>query len=189
MSEPRPIRHEEIRLGDRIRVERYGDDFAVEGVVATLDSSGQHTETKEGWVLTMSDAKERVFLLSRPPALVEFLHARLAETERIAKEALEPENMRPYGDKTLPPVSPEQVPDEMRGYLGGTWGEHAAHWDMSRALRMVESSRALIAAVTTGSMGSSHSSSDGLTPWSRRILGHLASIYSDHPEFRQEWVP
>jgi len=188
MSEPQPIRHEEIRIGDRIRVER--GDFVAEGVVALLQSEGAHTETNQGWVLTMSDPEEeRVFLVYRPKGLVEFLHARLAETERIAKEALAPEHMRPYGDKTLPPISPEQVPDEMRGYLGGPWGEHAALWDMSRVLRMCEIHRGLIEDVTTSSMGRDSAAPDGLTPWARKRLGLLASIWSDHPEYQEAWRP
>lgn len=34
--------------------------------------------------------------------------------------------MHPWGDRSLPQLTVEQIPDEMRGHLGGTWGEAAA---------------------------------------------------------------
>lgn len=51
-----------------------------------------------------------------------------------AEEACKPENCHPYGDKRLPPIPPDGYGDEIRGLLGGEWGEHAALWSPSAAL-------------------------------------------------------
>lgn len=43
-----------------------------------------------------------------------------------ANAATAPESMHPWGDKDLPSLPPERHPSELRGYLGGTWGEYYA---------------------------------------------------------------
>lgn len=56
--------------------------------------------------------------------------ARLREAARVLREkataAVQPEEMYPWGDRTLPQGKPEGHPEEVRGYLGGTWGDYYA---------------------------------------------------------------
>lgn len=71
----------------------------------------------------------------------EFLKARLDEDEAAARAALAPAAMHPYGDTCLPALREDEVPEAMRDYLGGPWGEHAARWDMTRVLADVAAKR------------------------------------------------
>lgn len=50
-----------------------------------------------------------------------------AETLRErAEAATRPEAMHPWGDKSLPSLPPEQHPQEVAGYLGGSWADYYA---------------------------------------------------------------
>lgn len=116
--------------------------------------------------------------------IVEFLLARLAADEAIAREALAPANMHPYGDRSMPPTRPEDVPDEMRGYLGGPWGEHAARWDMTRALAECAAKRAIVTAATRNDEPTEMHLSTITLEW---VLGNLAQVYADHADYQPEW--
>ena len=56
--------------------------------------------------------------------------ARLRKAAKVLRERAEaaytPEAMHPWGDKTLAPLPREEWPSEVRGYLGGEWGEYCA---------------------------------------------------------------
>ena len=117
------------------------------------------------------------------PTIVEFLLARIAEDEAIAREALAPANMHPYGDRSMPPTRPEDVPDEMRGYLGGPWGEHAARWDMTRALAECAAKRAIVA-LHPEMFGHCRGCADETFPC--RTLLALTIPYANHPDYQAE---
>ena len=78
--------------------------------------------------------------------LAAWLLAQIAEDERVAREAIEPAQMHPWGDTTLPQVAVSDVPDEVRGYLGGTWGEHFARHDPARVLADCAAKRKIVEA-------------------------------------------
>lgn len=142
-------------------------------------------------------------------SIAEFLLARITEDEEVARAALAPEEMHPWGDLALPQTRPRQAPDEMRGYLGGPWGEHAARWDMTRVLaeceakrRIVEmhrpkylavyreSERLLAEAFNQETMKVAASSGPiWTTSASERTLKTLALPYANHPDYDEEWRP
>jgi hypothetical protein len=128
--------------------------------------------------------------------LVAFLRARLDEDERCAREAIEPSQMHPWGDVNLPRVSPEQVPDEVRGYLGGTWGEHFARHVPARVLADVQAKRAILAAYATQYEAARQDvpNPPEFSPYKTgRLVGlqiaiqAWASVYADHPDFDPAW--
>jgi hypothetical protein len=113
--------------------------------------------------------------------LADFLLARIAEDEEAARAAIEPDQLHPWGDRTLPRRRPEDVPDEVRGYLGGTWGEHFARWDPARVLAECDAKRRIVQWVQRWPWRAEPPSSvDGLLPI-------LALPYADHPDYREEW--
>lgn len=138
--------------------------------------------------------------------LAAFLLARVEEDEETAKAAVRPEHMHPYGDRALPAVSPEQVPDEVRGYLGGAWGEHFARWDPARVLAECAAKRAILAVHCPPEPGSSlartfsaaHCTGCGYSgPCDDPNVEHvdqcptlraIAQPYTSHPDFRPEWA-
>lgn len=68
---------------------------------------------------------------------------RIRAAERLirerAEDAAKPENSHPYGDTTMPPATtPERYSDDMRGYLGGPWGEQAALWHPAAGLAVAD---------------------------------------------------
>lgn len=77
------------------------------------------------------------------PAYVAAL-AVVDEAALRALEAVQPSELHPYGNTSLPRISEEQIPDEVRGYLGGTWGEHFALWPPAVALRHVKHARKVL---------------------------------------------
>jgi hypothetical protein len=113
--------------------------------------------------------------------LVEFLHARLDEDEAWAKWA---------ADRTTAEWHPDFAPRH----------------DPARVLREVEAGRAILAAHGPDPIGKFGgvqeprclvclTDRDGYEeqweadPWPCATLRHLAAIYSDHPDYRQEWKP
>lgn len=61
--------------------------------------------------------------------------------EALARAAIESSEMHPYGDLRLPALPIEEWPDEIRGALGGTWGEHCAANDPSHVLAVLATAR------------------------------------------------
>ena len=112
--------------------------------------------------------------------LGDFLLARIAEDEAVAQAALAPDQMHPYGDQSLPQTRPDQVPDEMRGYLGGTWGEHAARWDMTRVLAECTAKRGIITESFANERGD-------MDQW-EGVLEWLALPYASHPDYDPAWL-
>lgn len=109
--------------------------------------------------------------------LTEFLLARIADDEAVAREAINPESLYLWGDRSLPPIPVERWPDDVRGYLGGSWGEHCARHDPTRVLAECAAKRAIVAELTGGPV---HTNPAGVMT---RILRALAAVYADHPDY------
>jgi hypothetical protein len=114
--------------------------------------------------------------------ITEFIEARIAGDEAAAHASIEAAEMYPYGDRKLPRLAVEDVPDQVRGYLGGTWGEHFARHDPARVLAECAAKRQMLAKIPR--MGDPY---DG-PGTSIYVLQCLASVYKDHPDYRQEWA-
>lgn len=108
---------------------------------------------------------------------VTWLLAQLDADEAAARAALAPSEMHPYGDESLTPYTSEQVPDAVRGYLGGPWGDHFARHDPARVLAEVAAKRAIVEAVASGF----YDSDLGVA------LRALASVYEGAPGWQEEW--
>lgn len=145
--------------------------------------------------------------------LTDFLLARIAEDEALARTAIEPDNMHPWGDKTLPRLAPDRFPDEVRGYLGGPWGEHCANWSPLRVIAESAAKRAIVAEHREWRGPKGYGDPDGpmcsvcvsmvmdedaggnvfrdteSEPWPCPTLLALALPYADHPDYRSEWRP
>jgi hypothetical protein len=128
--------------------------------------------------------------------LVAFLRGRLDEDEQTAQAAIKPEEMHPWGDVQLPRQPPEAWPDEVRGHLGGTWGEHCARHDPLRVLAEVQAKRGIIdglqgdlAAATGLVPAEALGAGLGREFQAMAILRWLALPYASHPDYRAEWSP
>lgn len=124
--------------------------------------------------------------------ILEFLKARIAEDEALARAALEPSH--PYGDKSLPQIPAENWGREVDGYLGGSWGEHAAQWNPLRVLAECEAKHALLiehfsARWAMVPHGCRVCRSYGAIPdaYPCVTVRVLAGVYAGHPDYRAEW--
>ncbi len=116
--------------------------------------------------------------------LTEFLLARIAEDEAAARSATAPSEMHPWGDRSLPPTPLERWPDEVRGYLGGTLGEHCAHWDPARVLAECDAKRLIV------EMDDPRGEWDtGFERALHSVLALLVLPYADHPDYDESWRP
>ncbi|AIZ01753.1 hypothetical protein ArV1_065 [Arthrobacter phage vB_ArtM-ArV1] len=77
--------------------------------------------------------------------LVEFLTARLAEQEALAKTCLLPEHTHPYGDERIPASRPDQWARDLDNYLGGPYGKHTGYWSPTQVLAEIHVKRGLVA--------------------------------------------
>lgn len=117
--------------------------------------------------------------------IVEFLEARLAEDERIAKATGEDTT---YGF-TWPNTQYEVRSSELI---------HIRRHDPERALREVAAKRAILAQEEAARSQFEHVKSSTTYPAIEVLIGqvaalatvirHLASIYSSHPDYQQEWA-
>jgi hypothetical protein len=130
--------------------------------------------------------------------LVEFLHARLDDEERMAREATpgpwEVDN--PNSGSGYPPfwnivndafVNPPADDDEpwlaVELHTGvKADADHIAYWDPARVLADVAAKRTLIEAIVD------HNTARGL-PIDPPALRILAAPYASHPDYQQEWTP
>jgi len=55
-----------------------------------------------------------------------------------AEAATAPEEMHPWGDRSLPQRKPEHHSEDIRGLLGGTWGEYYANVPPSVGLALAD---------------------------------------------------
>lgn len=132
--------------------------------------------------------------------ITEFLEARIAEDEAVAKAAIAPSEMHPYGDDNIPALAVEDVPDQVRGYLGGTWGEHLARHGPARVLAECAAKRAILALhrrddevqhMVYGDIYPCTECGDAdASPveFPCNTIRSLAAVYADHPDYQQQWA-
>lgn len=133
--------------------------------------------------------------------IVEFLLARIAEDEEVARGATHPgaDEMEWHVDGTwwLEGVKHDVVgPDEV-AFTHPGMVDHIARHDPARVLAECQAKRAIIAERTCGCpdpdcddcgacSGNHHADP---TPAPCATIRHLATVYADHPDYREEWRP
>lgn len=133
--------------------------------------------------------------------LTDFLLARIAEDEHAARAA----SPGPWVStthrhvQTGEPVLFEVHPVATLGGDGGggvdTMGdaEHVARHDPNRVLAECEAKRRIVGLHTYEWMGPDDAAEKGCEhdydPWPCPTLRNLASVYADHPDYRDEWRP
>ena len=136
--------------------------------------------------------------------IVEFLNARLDEDEETALASIsgvperaewfyeEWEPRRPGSGDVIAPNDrdhsgyPERITCNPEGVgVGIGDGPHIARHDPARVLREVESKRAILAQLSEVDVVMTHDV--GGHNAIGRAVRHLAAVYSDHPDYRQEW--
>lgn len=125
--------------------------------------------------------------------LTAFITARLDEDEWMASVAL----------GSLPPYPLEPLRDRAGERLPEQYAAHIAIHDPARVLREVAAKRAILAEHTSFAPGIGPSRGEPccmrcgagfddvyLTcPWPCDTLKVLAAVWSEHPDYRQEWAP
>ena len=129
-----------------------------------------------------------------------FLLARIEEDEAVARAAIEPKEMHPYGDVRIPAMAVSEWPDAVRGYLGGPWGEHAANTNPTRVLAECAAKRAIVEMhrrdpdVQRMIYGDIYpctecgDADDSPMEWPCPTMRILAAVYADHPDYQPEWA-
>lgn len=124
--------------------------------------------------------------------LAVFVTARLDEDEAVARDAYyegqrwisEEEGVYRWPDDQLPDDL-VQMADRKRD------ASHIARWEPARAIREVEGFRKIVTeheAVTR--LATLTGQELGFLGWYREwVLKNLAGIWSDHPDYREEWKP
>lgn len=145
--------------------------------------------------------------------LIDFLHARINEDEHIAKRAAgtdgvdgrwaydgdsaQGEVYRPDASHTYTRldgstgVEHSHVTQDSEGIMPSVEGDdgcHIARHDPARALREVEAKRALIAQYGDSEGAQFPDYDGGYASATQDALLLLASVYSDHPDYRKEWA-
>ena len=123
--------------------------------------------------------------------LIAFLNARLDEDEALANQAVP----WPWGSDPATAWIGIPGPDPLH-----VWAHMTAH-NPCRVLREVAAKRRIIAATLAyeakidGEWACCHSAADiaagrcpEISPDSIGILRDIAAVYSDHPDYRQEWA-
>ena len=117
-----------------------------------------------------------------------FLLARIAEDEELARAAIEPQEMHPYGDVRMPAMAVSEWPDAVRGYLGGPWGEHAANTNPARVLAECAAKRAIVERWDDPAFSDQGAYDAGYTRAIDDAVRALATPYADHPDYQPEWA-
>ena len=144
--------------------------------------------------------------------LAAFLAARLDEDEAAAK-AVE-DRSEPWTGRWQP--RERNALETYNGWvlavsvpIGGDFApgvvEHIARHDPARVLREVEAGRAILAAHLPGEFDryglteilcrtcvtghEAYMDDDGADPWPCATVRRLAAVWSDHPDYREEWAP
>lgn len=135
-------------------------------------------------------------------SIVDFITARLAEDEQIARAAQQYTNATPWRfapdphgghhwagsieDEPTPGVSANQIAE---GVGESAWGEHIARHDPARALREVAAIRGVLESVEALNAALSGGEHHGLTSYTYGALEDLAAIWSDHPDYQEVLKP
>ena len=120
--------------------------------------------------------------------ITEFLEARITEDEEVARAAIQPEEMYPYGDRKLPRLEAHEWGAQIDGYVGGTWGTHAARHDPARILAECAAKRAIIEQWDDPAFSDQGAYDAGHARATDDAVRALAVVYADHPDYRQEWA-
>lgn len=131
-----------------------------------------------------------------PGGIIAFVKARLDEDEAAANAGARRVGM-PWRAEPQADTPGGLVIDEL-GLVGSTGGryaaEHIARHDPARVLREIAAKRAIVDAYQQGR----DLLADNRQSWdlvraavgAQRVVVHqLAAIWSDHPDYRQEWAP
>lgn len=136
--------------------------------------------------------------------IVEFLEARIAEDEAVAKAARPGPWRYEPGCSSGPRVSltdflmvPEDVGAPCNDMIPYLDSRHIARQDPARILREVAAKRAVITQSREADEYYAHMSGNGRIASMAAgnvnacaaILKALASVYDDHPDFSEEWRP
>lgn len=134
--------------------------------------------------------------------ITEFLLARIAEDEAVARAAIAPDHMHPYGDRAIPAIKPDGWGALVDNYLGGPMGAHCARHTPTRVLAECAAKRAIVAHAQDVHdsyredqfAGGAHAerivgSVGWLYPFDvTPALRALAAVYASHPDYLQEWA-
>ncbi len=116
----------------------------------------------------------------------EFIGARLDEDEQIARAAEHSEGSKdwhaaPAEQRDSPAVNTD-VRTTVTMVCGRASSEHIARHDPARVLRQCAALRAAVRHVETMISPSQQIEAEG------EVLYPIAAIWSDHPDFQQEWA-
>lgn len=121
--------------------------------------------------------------------IVEFLEARLEEDEAVAKAAFGADptyaTWAYEGDEVFAPMEGERHSRLCLPAVDEDLGAHIAHYDPARALSEVVAIRSLVELY--GAL-SAHWVLNADYGFASTTLRTLAAIYSDHPDYQQEWA-
>jgi hypothetical protein len=116
--------------------------------------------------------------------LVKFLRARLDEDEQTAREA---GNRRWLVQDNMIELWPEREDDGFMSWPTRADARHAARHDPARVLAEVEAKRRIIAEHHPVDPCDAHDASFDTIPCDTLLA--LASVYAEHPDYREEWKP
>jgi uncharacterized protein DUF6221 len=147
--------------------------------------------------------------------LIAFVRARLDDTEALARAAGAGQPWRAITDGDDAPAvrvgtdddsewfrevnyavwrcedEQDGCPDEARGWIAEA--QHIAHNDPARVLRQVQAHRAILEAyeiarsIELSRVSYNRAQDDGYRQAYAGVLRQIATIYSDHESFREEW--
>lgn len=136
-------------------------------------------------------------MTSEQLAIIDFIEARLAEDEAVARAATS-------GPWTVnDPTFAEEITsaDGTAVVAGGRWGDeasvfdsdedaiHIARHDPARVLREVAAKWALLEEFELPGLDCAATSSQPDNCRQHRVLRHLAAIHSDHHDYQEAWKP
>lgn len=133
--------------------------------------------------------------------IVEFLEARLAEDEAIARACADADHEGPelrvriVRGEGMYVFGPHEVaPSGRFGYEEDARTRHFERHDPARALREIAAKRALIDKFKDADLGAPYTESPKVDHWDDwqvacyEVLSNIARIYCRHPDYRPEWA-
>lgn len=124
--------------------------------------------------------------------LRQFLAARIAEDEAVAREAVAgPWTEHDCGSDCCIWISEPNDPEgQMAGVVNIATSRHIARWDPKRVLAECSVKRSIVLSAGSVSCSSVHPGMDVYHPGGHDspVLKALAAVYADHPDYRQEWA-
>jgi hypothetical protein len=132
--------------------------------------------------------------------LTDFLLARIAEDEAMAKAAIEPHETDDAGHWEFVEYPYEGGSPHPRGTLdagtsgydpGLPWSDLVNRYDPARVLAECEAKRQIVerAVIMARTSGLLEGAADRAYEYDDNVLPLLALPYADHPDYREEWRP